>query len=76
MYFNIPWATKSNPDLIFSSLNVIFLHLIVSRWRERNFANVSDINRSNHLVLRLVLFAFGPFQTFLTIFDRSALHER
>jgi hypothetical protein len=28
MYFNIPWATKSNPDLIFSSLNFIFLHLI------------------------------------------------
>jgi hypothetical protein len=27
-------------------------------------------------ILRLGLFAFGPFQAFLTIFDRSKFHER
>jgi hypothetical protein len=50
----------------------------MSRWHERDFANVSDIHRAKHSLFRGFLrwTIFKPFRPFLTIFDHSTLHER
>jgi hypothetical protein len=62
----------------FSSLNAIFFFYIIFGLCPVSI-NVILLTFQTSIVTtihRLGLFAFGPFQTFLTIFDRSTLHQR